>query len=125
METSLFGVNLFTECYAECVAFYRDLVGLSVYRSSVGLTGFVINDDTYLMVERGGVGSESAKTRAENPFVLRWDVPDLEKSLEENGARFLSRRQGFSWGVIAVLVDPDGNRVEIGELGPTSLGAGG
>ncbi|NMP22730.1 VOC family protein [Sulfobacillus harzensis] len=120
----IFGINLFTERYEACVAFYEQVLGLVAYRRTDSLTGFRINERTYLLVERGGVATATEKSPEQNPTVLRWDVADLPSAvtrLESRGAVFRERCKRFSWGTIAVLLDPDGNRIELGEIGPTSL----
>ena len=46
------GVILFTERFAECVVFYRDLVGLPVWFAKDGLVCLRFGEG-YLMVETG------------------------------------------------------------------------
>lgn len=77
----------------------------------------------YLMVEKDGVAQTREKTRGENPAVLRFDVEDLSKevhNLKKRGIHFLQERCVFEWGTIAVFLDPDGNRIELGEIRTTS-----
>ncbi|WP_328515383.1 hypothetical protein [Halobacillus yeomjeoni] len=40
--------------------------------------------------------------------------------LELRGVTFVEKSLEFQWGTIAVLLDPDGNRIEIGEINPSS-----
>lgn len=59
------------------------------------------------------------KNRRQNPTVLRFDVSSLDEAvstLEKNDVYFIEKRLAFDWGTIAVLLDPDGNRIEIGEI---------
>jgi lactoylglutathione lyase len=119
-----FGINLFVEHFDEAVRFYRDVLGLPVYRKTANLVGFRLAGETYLLIERDGYAAAGEKDRQQNPVVLRWDVPDRDATvtaLEGRGARFVDRASRFPWGTIAVLLDPDGNRIEIGELSATSV----
>lgn len=75
------------------------------------------------MVEKGGVGLSKEKTRDQNPAVLRFDVEPLDSvvnKLEKRGVSFSKRKLKFDWGTIAVFNDPDGNRIELGEINSTS-----
>ncbi|QST01141.1 VOC family protein [Pontibacillus sp. ALD_SL1] len=117
-----FGLILFTEKYEECISFYKDLLQLPVRNVKSTLVSFDLPHG-YLMVEQGGVGSDVEKARNQNPTVVRFDVEDLDEEvqrLEERGGSFKERRLEFEWGTIAVLSDPDGNRIEIGELNDSS-----
>ncbi|WP_176446276.1 hypothetical protein [Lentibacillus sp. CBA3610] len=38
------------------------------------------------------------------------------KHLESRGAHFIEKRLEFDWGIIAVLLDTDGNQTELGEI---------
>ncbi|WP_106498233.1 VOC family protein [Lentibacillus sp. Marseille-P4043] len=118
MNFNEFGVILFVERYEASVEFYRDVLMLEVRSQKDILTTFNIPNG-YLMVEKGGVGSEKEKERNENPVVLRFNVDSLETevaTLEKNGVNFVHKQLAFDWGTIAVILDPDGNRIELGEI---------
>ncbi|BCL75094.1 glyoxalase [Jeongeupia sp. HS-3] len=107
------GIILFTENYAECVAFYRDALGLPDVFSKPGLTALNFGG-AYLMIETGGVGGAGQKSVGENPTILRFNVRDVGE------AASTLRRQGvaveinhFDWGVVGCFCDPDGNRCEL------------
>lgn len=122
MEFFEFGLILFIERYEECVAFYRDILQLEIRNEKETLVTFEIPNG-YLMVEQGGVGSEQEKSRKQNPAVLRFDVGTLAssvKNLEARGVHFSKRSLAFDWGTIAVFNDPDGNRIELGEINSAS-----
>ncbi|WP_017187765.1 VOC family protein [Alkalibacillus haloalkaliphilus] len=117
-----FGLILFVERYDECIAFYRDLLQLEVRNVKDTLVSFELPHG-YLMVEQGGSGSHEEKSRHQNPTVLRFDVESLAESvkeLEERGVQFIEKCKTFDWGSIAVLNDPDGNRIELGEINESS-----
>ncbi|MGR9050630.1 VOC family protein [Halobacillus faecis] len=122
MEVDEFGLILFVERFEPCVRFYQRLLQLPVRRSQDTLVCFELQTG-YLMVEKGGVAQPGEKKRIHNPTVLRFDVKDLSKEvhhLKERGIRFLEERRVFDWGTIAVLLDPDGNRIELGEVNAKS-----
>ncbi|WP_018932737.1 VOC family protein [Gracilibacillus lacisalsi] len=117
-----FGLILFVEEYEKCIRFYRDILQLPVRNIKETLVAFDLPNG-YLMVEQGGVGSVQEKQRKQNPTVLRFDVDSLTtevKKLEEKDVVFIHKNLKFAWGAIAVLKDPDGNRIELGEINPSS-----
>ncbi len=112
-----FGVILFVERYEACVDFYSYIMNLEVRNKKERLVTFNIPNG-YLMVEKGGIGSDEEKARSENPVVLRFDVESLASEvaqLEKCGVGFVHKHLAFDWGTIAVFLDPDGNRIELGE----------
>ncbi|WP_430786760.1 VOC family protein [Virgibacillus flavescens] len=122
MQFREFGLILFVERYEECISFYRNILRLKVRNDKETLVSFEISNG-YLMVENGGVGSKKEKSRDRNPTVLRFDVDSLTTAvneLESRGVIFSQRSLKFDWGSIAVFNDPDGNRIELGELNSSS-----
>ncbi|WP_153463884.1 VOC family protein [Sediminibacillus terrae] len=122
MEFKEFGLILFVEEYEKCIHFYRNVIKLPIRKIKETLVTFDLPNG-YLMVEQGGIGSLQEKQRKQNPTVLRFDVESLTtavKKLENRGAVFLNRTLQFDWGTIAVLLDPDGNRIELGEINHSS-----
>ncbi|WP_248926239.1 VOC family protein [Paenibacillus hamazuiensis] len=89
-------------------------LGLPVRTSKPGLTMFDF-EGSYLMIEHNGVASATAKSRAQNPTVIRLNVYDFEESVREmteRGVEVSVRR--FDWGgTIGAITDPEGNRIEI------------
>lgn len=113
MELVQPGIILFTDRYEDCVAFYRDRLGLPVQQEKAGLTAFAFGSG-YLMVERGGPAAGAARSRQQNPTILRFgvaDVPGTADKLRTRGVEVTV--QSFDWGVIGVFIDPDGNRCEL------------
>lgn len=107
------GIILFTQNYEDCVAFYGSVLGLEILheidREGERLTTFSLGG-AYLMIETGGVASQSAKTVAQNPTKFRFNVPDVSATAD------LLQRKGldvsvatYTWGTIAEFTDPDGN----------------
>jgi len=107
------GIILFTEQYMKCVAFYRDVIGLEILFSKDSLTCFQFGSG-YLMVESGGVASQHEKTFAQNAVTLRLNVKDVMQCAEllrQRGAEV--KVNEWDWGTTGLLLDPDGNRVEL------------
>jgi len=122
MQFHEFGFILFVEHYDECVAFYRDVLRLPVRNEKESLVTFELPNG-YLMVDQGGAWSRQEKSSSQNPTVLCFDVESLVtvvKKLEERGVHFSKRSLTFNWGTIAVFNDPDGNRIELGEINISS-----
>ncbi|QPC45115.1 VOC family protein [Kaustia mangrovi] len=104
------GVILNTERYADCVAFYRDVMGLAVLFADEELTCFEFGG-AYLMVETGGLASRATKPVDRCPTKLRFNTRDLDadcRHLERHGVAVT--RGDHAWGSTAEFSDPDGNR---------------
>ena len=67
------GIILGTERFEDCVAFYRDILGLPVWYEKHQLVCLRFGDG-YLMIETGGV---ARKSQAENTIMLRFNVDDI------------------------------------------------
>ena len=106
------GIILGTERFAECVAFYRDVLELPVWYEKPGLVCLRFGDG-YLMIETGGVARNERKSQAENPTMLRFNVEDVEQAAEtlrQRGVAVAVER--FSWGIVGTFCDPDGSACE-------------
>jgi lactoylglutathione lyase len=107
------GFILFLENYEENVKFYTEKLGFEVRQKRNGLSKLDFGGG-YLMVEHGGVSSESEKTRAQNPTVIRLEVQDFNQTVKEMESRGVQIEVSkFDWGTIGVIIDPEGNRIEI------------
>jgi len=107
------GLVLFVEHYARCVAFYRDVLGLPLLKDQgdVTILGF---GAAYLMIETAPGIARSAKSRAENPAVLRFNVANVDAMAERLRAHGVEIAVAHhDWGVIAPFRDPDGNPCEL------------
>ncbi|WP_225947952.1 VOC family protein [Paenibacillus sp. OAS669] len=107
------GIILFTEHYQEALEFYLYKIGLPLREQKEDLA-ILDFGESYLMIENNGVASSVEKTRAQNPTVLRIDVSDFYETvneLRERGTEITVRK--LSWGTTGVIIDPEGNRIEI------------
>ena len=107
------GVILFTQHYEACVRFYRDTLGLPVVfdKGHLVTLGF---GSGYLMIEQEGVAVDGAKSRAQNPTILRFNVEDVEAAasmLRERGVAVAVNH--WDWGITGQFRDPDGNLCEL------------
>ncbi|MGI9516296.1 MAG: VOC family protein [Pirellulaceae bacterium] len=113
------GIILVVRNFEECVAFYRDLFGLSVMHEKVQgdfrLTCLEFGT-SYLMIETEPPFPQTAheKNVDQNPTKLRFNVPDIEAALKIVRAFGVDAQiDEFDWGSTINLTDPDGNRVGI------------
>lgn len=109
LEIVSYGLVLRTERFDACVAFYSEVVGLTVRFQKEGLVCFRFGDG-YLMVETGGRAKDGPKPAGQNPVKLRFNVPDVDaaaETLRSRGADVTVER--FDWGVRGEFLDPDGN----------------
>jgi lactoylglutathione lyase len=116
------GIILFVERYADCVAFYRDVLELplafEIDRPGSRLTGFDYSG-AYLMIEEGGWAKDGGKSIAETQARLRFNVADLDAAIAELRAKGVAlERADYDWGAVALFHDPDGNPCQLrGERG--------
>ncbi|MNI53459.1 Glyoxalase-like domain protein [compost metagenome] len=107
------GIILFTENYEQAVEYYVNRIGLTLRLKNDHLS-FLEFGNSYLLIEGNGVASETAKTRAQNPVCLRVDVYDFEQTVIELLGRGVDVEvRKFTWGTVGVIIDPEGNRIEI------------
>ncbi|MZQ86220.1 glyoxalase/bleomycin resistance/dioxygenase family protein [Paenibacillus sp. 5J-6] len=107
------GIILFCEDYDSALKFYSEKLGLNIRRRGEGLS-ILDFGGSYLMIESNGVASNREKTRAENPIVIRFNVNNFDSTVSELKARGVKVDvKKFDWGIIGIVIDPEGNRIEI------------
>ncbi len=101
--------------FSACVAFYRRAVGLMLRRQVAGEAEFDVAGSTFTL-------REAPASRAPAPRAVRVVTRDLERvqaSVESTGATVAEgpqRRAGDTGEVLlAVVEDPDGNRVTLAQ----------
>ena len=105
----MFGIILFTEKYKECVEFYRDKLGLPMWFDKENLCCLHFGGG-YMMIETEGISVNRRKSRAENPTIIRFNVPDVAAAaalLIEQGIEV--KIYHHDWGTVGTFLDPDGN----------------
>ncbi len=111
------GIILGTERYDECLAFYRDVLGLPLWYEKPGLSCLRFGDG-YLMIETGGFARDTRKANTENPTMLRFNVDDVEAVADMLKAQGIAvDLKKFDWGIVGTFIDPDGNACELKDSG--------
>ena len=95
------------------VAFYRDTLGLAIYREFPGGTVFFLGPGLLEVVGSGGAGT--------NPDFSLWlQVRDLSAAvaqLREQGVEIAREPKQEPWGLHeSWIADPDGNRIVLVEI---------
>ncbi|WP_136604840.1 VOC family protein [Paenibacillus dokdonensis] len=107
------GLILFLEYYEDNVKFYTEKLGLNIRERKEGLSKLDFGG-SYLMVENNGISNTTEKNRAQNPTVIRIEVQDFDETIIELEGRGIAIEvQKYIWGTIGVIIDPEGNRIEI------------
>ena len=107
------GIIIFCENYDVALKFYSEKLGLHVRKKGEHLSVLDFGG-SYLMLEDNGVASVKEKTREENPTVIRFNVNNFEEAVSELMQRGVSVDvKKHSWGTIGVIIDPEGNRIEL------------
>lgn len=107
------GIVLFCENYELALTFYAEQLGMKIRKCGEHLT-ILDFGGSYLMLEVNGVASDKEKSRAQNPTVIRFNVNDFDSAVTElmsRGVKVEVKR--FEWGKIGVIIDPEGNRIEL------------
>lgn len=99
--------------HARTVAFYRDTLGLAVYREFPGGTVFFLGNG---LLEVSGSGETGP-----GPDVVLWlqvrDIEDTARVLAERGVAIEREPKREPWGLVEMwLRDPDGLRIVIVEV---------
>jgi len=119
VEIDRFGIILNVENFDDCVSFYKSLFGLKemfIKRNGDFRLTCLEYGSAYLMIETGGIASETEKTILQSSAVLRFHVEDtqviMDLVLQHDKT---SRRIETDWGYIIRCNDPDGNPISIRE----------
>ena len=124
MQYTRLGMILVTDKYEDCVAFYRDVLQLTIMfefdRPGSVLTCFDYGG-AYLMIEPGGPPAVTAKDLQQSPVKLRFNVLDVESAAAELETKNVAVDvQAYDWGTVAEFNDPDGNRCALRSEGTFS-----
>jgi lactoylglutathione lyase len=117
MDISRTGIILNTENYEACVSFYQKIFCLPVmfkkYNGDFKLTCFKFGG-SYLLLENDGVAKPGGKSIAESPVKLRFNVKDINKTLQRLKYHGIDASiVENDWGATINIFDPDGNRIGI------------
>ena len=119
MKVGQFVVNVNSQEPEKLIAFYRDVVGLTV-NPDFGPGAFIVGSSTFVAFIVEGHSEVRGATKEPHRVLLNFIVSDLaaeETRLKEQGVEFVmsgTKEPGF--GTIATFVDPDGNYCQLMEL---------
>lgn len=107
------GVVLTVTNYPECLAFYRDKLGLKIRKQKDHLTCFDFGE-SYLLLETYNAGMGKSPVPFGGPNGLRMNVEDVDAAAGELRAKgVVVDRYDCDWGMIGVFHDPAGNKLEL------------
>ena len=107
------GIILFCENYELVLKFYMEQMGLRLRQrgNELAILDF---GGSYLMIENGGFASAKEKTKSQNAIVIRFNVHDFDSTVEQLASKGIPIEvRRFHWGTVGVIIDPEGNRIEI------------
>jgi predicted enzyme related to lactoylglutathione lyase len=118
MKVEQFVVNVNSQQPEKLIAFYRDVVGLTV-NPDFGPGAFMVGSSSFVALIVEGHSEVKGATKEPHRVLLNFLVTDLasEEALKDQGVRFAmsaTREPGF--GTIATCIDPDGNYCQLMEL---------
>jgi predicted enzyme related to lactoylglutathione lyase len=119
MKVEQFVVNVNSRQPEPLIAFYRDIVGLSV-NAEFGPGAFMAGSSTFVAFIIEGHSEIQGVTKEPQRVLLNFFVRDLvsqEARLKERGVKFImsaTKEPGF--GTVATFLDPDGNYCQLMEL---------
>lgn len=114
---------LYVSNFRESIEFYKDILGLVPLNpdEDINTSNFYVfkTGETKLAIERKGVRKKELKTKAENPFLLQFQVDSkkeleaMSSQLEKKGVVLIDRSKQEHYGLFTNFCDPDGNKLEI------------
>lgn len=114
-EPSLYSVAVFVHDIARAVEFYRESLGLPLTKQGSFGAEF-LHGPTHIGVHPAAHPDARAMVGRHTGITLY--VPDLLHycgQLHERGVRFLTEPTQQSWGIMAMVADPDGNVLALWE----------
>jgi len=112
MKADETGVLLWVKNYEACVEFYEKALELKVRLKKPHLTNFQFGHG-YLLVEKADPKSHPGRHSANQPFILRINVPDVQQAVWHLRSKDVEVEfNSHDWGDIGHFHDPDGNRLE-------------
>jgi lactoylglutathione lyase len=115
MTPSLLSIAIFVNDIARAVEFYRDKLGLPLTKQGSFGAEF-LEGDTHLSVHPAV--HKDARALVGRHTGITFFVPDLLHFcgvLHDRGVRFTTEPTQQSWGIMAMIADPDGNVLALWE----------
>ena len=122
MITELYSIAVFVTDIERAVAFYQEDLGLSpTKRGSFGAE--FLEGGAHLGVHPAVHEDARALVGRHTGITFRVDnLLDFCERLHERGVRFLNEPTQQSWGIMAMIADPDGNVIALWEPPPPGEG---
>ncbi len=108
-------VSIYASDFDRSVGFYRDSLGLTLTYKEDGFAQFN-TEGTILAIEKGGFRSEEPKDFRRAGVLIQFEVEDIEKVvtfLKTKNVKFTQTITDLEFGRVAVIVDPDGNQLQL------------
>jgi lactoylglutathione lyase len=113
LDVKTHGIVLGTERFAECCAFYRDVIGLPLWFEKPDLLCLRFGNG-YLMVETAEAASDFRKPGSGSSTMIRFNVEDVPAATAMLRAKGVDvELKTFEWGTVGTFHDPDGNPCEL------------
>jgi lactoylglutathione lyase len=115
IQPSLYSVAIFVHDIGRAIEFYRDALGLAVTKQGSFGAEF-LEGETHVSVHPAV--HPQAKSLVGRHTGITLFVPDLLHycgELHERGVRFATEPTQQSWGIMAMVADPDGNVLALWE----------
>lgn len=115
MITNIKYVCIYASDFDRSLAFYKDGLGLDITYHEEGLAQFN-TEGTILILEKGGERSAEPKDYKKNGILIQFEVDDMERTVGTLKSRNVKFTQGITeleFGKTAVVVDPDGNQLQL------------
>jgi len=112
MQIDRMGIILKTPKFAECIAFYRDMLDFPIWFANESVTCIGIGS-SYILIEPPD--ADDLKPPGES-VVVRLNVADVESEAQTLQVRGVSAWvDHFEWGTICTFFDPGGTKLELME----------
>ncbi|HEX9895640.1 MAG TPA: VOC family protein [Gemmatimonadales bacterium] len=124
MEISLYSAAIFVEHIDRAVEFYRDALGLPL-RSQGSFGAEFLEGEARIGVHPAVHSDAKALVGRHTGLTLRvGGLLHYCGDLHARGVRFVAEPTQQSWGVMALIADPDGNVLALWEPSPGAPGEG-
>lgn len=115
MPPSLYSAAIFVSDIERAIAFYRDTLKLPLAKTGTFGAEF-FSEGTRLGVHPASHPNALAMVGRETGLVLHIpNILDYCSDLLDAGVTFISEPTRQAWGIMALIADPDGNRIALWE----------
>jgi lactoylglutathione lyase len=115
MITNIKYVCIYVSDFERSLAFFQDGLGLEMTYHEDHFAQFN-TEGAILTIEKGGEKSTEPKDFKKTGILIQFEVEDLDKTvgtLKSRNVKFTQDITEVDFGRIAVVVDPDGNQLQL------------